>query len=151
MKARKAVSYGTARKVTSAAAAEKRYAVPEGCKSFSGIARKRWNLLTQAKDTWTDSELTQLYEAILAWADFDVAKEESERSPVMIEKSNGDIVAHPIHHEVRQRQRRLQDWLRAVGLNTSPDRAAASRGASALPEKGDTSVPGVKSNISLIG
>ena len=64
-----------------------------------------------------------LYEAVLAFRDLDACREAAEGAPVMVEKANGDMIANPIFHELRQREKALQTWLRQIGLQTTPERA----------------------------
>ena len=58
----------------------------------------------------------------------DAARAASRGATIMVEKSNGDMIANPIFHEIRQREKALQTWLRQIGLQTTPERANSTNG-----------------------
>jgi hypothetical protein len=150
MSNRKLPSNGLAGKVFSAQINKYRYDSPAGYPKLLGIDRKRWDSFCSARETWSDAELVMLFEGIVAYRDLDACRDAADGEPIMVPKSdNSDcMIANPVFHELRQREKAVQTWLRQVGLTTSPDRAAASKG-SGLKRKPDS---GNDSNVrSLIG
>jgi hypothetical protein len=120
------------------------YKVPKGCKELMGIDADRWKSLCFARDAWTDTELLMLYELILTFRDLDSARDEARDCPVM---EYGRV--HPIHEEVRRREKALQAWFRNLGLNTTLERANAGNAASRKAQVDDDELP---SNVaSLLG
>jgi hypothetical protein len=120
------------------------YETPNGLPKLMGIDAQRWKSLCYARDAWTDTELMMLYELILTFRDLDTARDEARDCPVM---EYGRI--HPIHNEVRSREKALQAWFRNLGLNTTLERANAGNAAS---KKADTDREELPSNVaSLLG
>ena len=115
-------------KIASAQSHNTEYPVPDGSKNLIGIDKKRWKSYCLARDSWTDTELLMLYEAVCTHRTLDEAKAEADGAPIMVEKINGDMIANPIFHEVRQREKALQTWLRQIGLQTTPERANSTNG-----------------------
>ena len=115
-------------KVRSALSHQTEYPTPEGAKKLAGIDKKRWKTYCLARDSWTDTELLMLYEAVTCHRELDAARAASRGATIMVEKSNGDMIANPIFHEIRQREKALQTWLRQIGLQTTPERANSTNG-----------------------
>ena len=115
--------------VKSAQAHQKEYPVPDGMPKLTGIDKKRWKAYCLARDSWTDTELTMLYEAVVCHRSLNEAREACRGASIMIEKSTGDMIPNPIFHETRQREKMLQTWLRQIGLHTTPERANSTNGA----------------------
>lgn len=121
-----------AAKVRSAQSHQTEYPVPAGMPKLTGIDKKRWKAYCLARDSWTDTELSMLYEAVICHRALDEAREACKGASIMVEKANGDMITNPIFHETRQREKSLQSWLRQIGLHTTPERANSTNGAGKL-------------------
>ena len=115
-------------RVASAISHNTEYPIPNGAKTLIGIDRKRWKSYCLARDSWTDTELLMLYEAVVCHRELDEGRAACDGAPIMVEKTNGDMMPNPVFHETRQREKSLQTWLRQIGLQTTPERANSTNG-----------------------
>jgi len=121
------------------------YNTPKGQPQLSGIDFQRWKSLCFARDAWTDTELLMLYQLVESFRDLDAARLEAASCPVLDE--DGKI--HPIHNEVRAREKALLAWFRNLGLNTTLERANSGNASS---KKAGLDIEDLPANVaSLLG
>jgi hypothetical protein len=129
MKTTKPKNSTTHARVSAAKSHLESFPIPSGYKKLYRIDKKRWETLCKARESWSENELMMLYEIVVGYRDLDKARKVADDAPLMIEKVNGDEIANPIFHEVRQREKGIRDWNRQVGLQVTQERANSGNGS----------------------